>query len=204
MTIAIDNYFAKEQPVRKKEPQYLAVIDKDSCTSCNACATVCPVDCIYEVVSGTPSQSYHVIDSSRCIGCQLCYRIPSESTDRYTLELCPWNAIDMLHNPNKTESTSVLQRYYLGNKEFDGQWHKLDEYGFQLAMNGEVILHSVATTLTTLLDELTQTQWGHGDDVRQLAQRSEGPAETIRFVATYEGKELLDVAFADYENVFLD
>src|SRR5262245_50047529 len=108
MTTSVAKYFHPAQPPRKREPRFLAVIDKDSCTSCNACATVCPVDCIYEVTGEAPSQNYHVIDSTRCIGCQLCYRIPSESTERFTLALCPWNAIDMLQNPNLSDGAPAL------------------------------------------------------------------------------------------------
>ena len=66
MTISIDEYFGGKQKARKKEPPYVAFINKNSCTSCNACATMCPVDCIYEI-SGGPSDAYHVIDTSRCI-----------------------------------------------------------------------------------------------------------------------------------------
>jgi Fe-S-cluster-containing dehydrogenase component len=40
MTISAEDYFRGWRSDRKKEPRYLAVIDKDSCTSCNACATI--------------------------------------------------------------------------------------------------------------------------------------------------------------------
>jgi formate hydrogenlyase subunit 6/NADH:ubiquinone oxidoreductase subunit I len=66
MTISVDDYFKTRKADRKKETRYLAVINKDNCTSCNACATQCPVDCIYEVVNPIPSESFHQIDTSRC------------------------------------------------------------------------------------------------------------------------------------------
>src|SRR5947208_14153536 len=68
---------------RKKLPKELAVVRADSCTGCEACIEVCPVDCIYKVPGeDQPSlQSFVDIDLERCIGCSLCER------------WCPWDEI---------------------------------------------------------------------------------------------------------------
>ena len=42
MTISVDHYFKTRKSDRKKETRYLAVINKDNCTSCNACASAVP------------------------------------------------------------------------------------------------------------------------------------------------------------------
>ena len=82
---------------RKKLPKELAVVRADSCTGCEACIEVCPVDCIYKVPGeDLPSlQSFVDIDLERCIGCKLCER------------WCPWDAIDMVPTPEIAQHVAV-------------------------------------------------------------------------------------------------
>lgn len=205
VTISVNEYFATRKSDRKKETRYLAVINKDSCTSCDSCATQCPVDCIYEVVSTVPSESFHQIDTSRCIGCQLCYRIPTESNEYYTLEICPWNAIDMLHNPNVKPDESVLVPYYLGNGTDDLPWPKLEEYAYQFFLDGEVFLPTSETDLFDILQHFEREDWYYDDDVRvRIIEETARNDEFVRFRATDEGRDLLDVAFEGYQRIFLD
>ena len=206
MTISAVDYFRTRKADRKKEPRYLAVINKDSCTSCNACATVCPVDCIFEVVSSVPSESYHQIDTARCIGCQLCYRVPQESTDRYTLEICPWNAIDMLHNPNVKPDESVLAAYYKGSKLADElPWWKLEEYGYQFFVDGEVFLPAGEEELQAYLKYFETPDWFYDEGVQiPLVEEYERTDGFVRYRATPRGRDVFDVVFDKYEKMFLD
>jgi formate hydrogenlyase subunit 6/NADH:ubiquinone oxidoreductase subunit I len=204
MTISVYDYFKTRKADRKKETRYLAVINKDSCTSCNSCATQCPVDCIYEVPSPVPSESFHQIDTSRCIGCQLCYRVPTESTEHYNLEICPWNAIDMLHNPNVNPDDSVLVPYYQG-EEADVPWPKLEEYAYQFFLDGEVFLPAGEPALHEIVNRLGQAVWFYDEGRRVPIVHEVGRTDDyVRYQATDEGRDVLDVAFENYGRIFLD
>ncbi|MDA3818352.1 MAG: CoB--CoM heterodisulfide reductase iron-sulfur subunit A family protein [Prolixibacteraceae bacterium] len=59
----------------------IAIIDKDNCTWCGACAEACPYDAIQKTVDG--DKSYAVLNSTVCKGCGMC------------LPVCPSDAIDL-------------------------------------------------------------------------------------------------------------
>jgi hypothetical protein len=164
------------------------------------------VDCIFEVVSPIPSQSYHQIDTSRCIGCQMCYRVPADSTEHFTLEICPWNAIDMLHNPNvKPDTESVLAPYYRGTAA-ELPWPKLEEYGYQFFLDGEVFLPDTEQPLIDIMRHFQEPTWMYSETdncqiVEDEPQHGEG---YLRFEATAEGRDLLDVIFQHYDRIFMD
>ncbi len=72
---------------KKKLPKQLAILDEDLCTGCDACVTVCPVDCIDKISDPrTPGYSMGLctIDLPVCIGCKLCAQV------------CPWDVITMV------------------------------------------------------------------------------------------------------------
>ena len=97
---------------RKKLPKALAVVNADSCTGCEACIEVCPVDCIYKVPGEdlVTLQSFVDIDLERCIGCDLCER------------WCPWDAIDMIVPTRIAEAVANKggPQHYV-----DANWEKL-------------------------------------------------------------------------------
>ena len=204
MTISVTDYYRLVKPDRKKDTRYLAVINKNSCTSCNACATMCPVDCIYEVVSDVPSQSYHAIDTSRCIGCQLCYRIPTQSTEHWTQEICPWNAIDMLHNPNVELGEPLLLPYYTGTED-ETPWGRLEEYAYQLYLNEEVRIRPYVEDLVGVMRHFVSPVWSWGEgnfNVVYEPQEIEGPQLIYR--TTPQGLTMLRTVFERYPKIFLD
>lgn len=205
MTIRVTEYFQTRKDDRKKETRYINVINKDSCTSCQSCATVCPVDCIYEVPSSTPGQSYHQIDTSRCIGCQMCYRSPNDSSDLYTLTICPWNAIDMLHNPNVSpDKESVLLPYWKGNDALP--WPKLEEYGYQLFIEGQCYLPDARKDLTDIVTWFTKPSWliSEDGDTVAIAELKSNDDGISKFVATDDGRALLDCIFRGWSRIFMD
>jgi ferredoxin len=201
MTISIDEYYAAKEKPRKKEPQYLAFINRNSCTSCNSCATMCPVDCIYEI-PGDPSEPCHVIDTSRCIGCQMCYRVPSESTGPWTMEICPWNAIDLIYNPNFKPRPSVWEPYFAGAGE-PPNFAKLEELGYELYLN-RVIRFRKGSEVGKQLAPFLKADWTWGEGQFAVLRPGTPHEHYDVYVCTEAGAELVDFLYRDYQHVFLD
>jgi hypothetical protein len=163
------------------------------------------VDCIYEVPSHIPSESFHQVDTSRCIGCQLCYRIPTESSEHYNLEICPWNAIDMLLNPNVNPEESVLVPYYQGQGGDQLPWEKLEEYGYQFFLDGTEFLPTEETQLHEILDHFEKPDWFWDEDRSiPLIQESARNEDFVSYKATPQGRDVFDVVYEDYRRIFLD
>ncbi|MBM3998554.1 MAG: electron transporter RnfB [Planctomycetes bacterium] len=99
-----------KQGARKKVPKELAVINADNCTGCESCIEVCPVDCITLIRRNMGVKGSHAwceIDLERCVGCECCVHIPQKKTNPYELNVCPWNAIEMV--PTENVATVVAQ-----------------------------------------------------------------------------------------------
>lgn len=86
-------------PVPKRVPAIVAVIDVEHCTGCMACQEVCPTHCIELIDEPSRTGGRHPwceVDIERCIGCRLCVRLPRRRAGGYELQICPWEAIEML------------------------------------------------------------------------------------------------------------
>lgn len=73
-----------------KKARVKALINPDSCTGCEVCIVVCPVDCI-DKLPGPEHPTLNTtcaVDQPRCIGCWLCAKV------------CPWDAIAMVPPPD--------------------------------------------------------------------------------------------------------
>ena len=112
----------------------------------------------------------------------------------------------MLHNPNvKPDAHSVLEPYYRGTGS-GLPWPKLEEYGYQLFLDGEVFLPTAEASLHKVFHILQEDAWMYSEDdnvriVRSDADTGEG---FVRYRATEEGRDLLDCMFRDYQRIFMD
>ena len=79
---------AAAAPARKpRKPRPKAIINENGCTGCEACITVCPVDCIVKIPNPALPELNPIcrVDWDRCTGCTICARD------------CPWETIDMVY-----------------------------------------------------------------------------------------------------------
>jgi len=135
----------------------------------------------------------------------MCYRSPRDSNEFFTLTICPWNAIDMLHNPNvKPDPVSVLQRCWLGG-ELDLPWAKLEEYGYQFFLDGEVLLPANDDKLNGYMRFFQRQAWQSSEAKPcALVEESRATDTYIQWQATDKGRALLDAIFDDYQRIFMD
>ncbi|MCA9046035.1 MAG: hypothetical protein KDA69_17030, partial [Planctomycetaceae bacterium] len=149
---------------------------------------------------------YHQVDTSRCIGCQMCYRSPNDSTEHYQMTICPWNAIDILHNPNvKPDDDSILLPYWKGEGA-ELPWAKLEEYGYQLFLDGQVFVPTSRQDMIDIFNWLGKSDWLYSEDGDTVAIVEEASRDEhkICFEATAEGRELLDCIYPGWHRIFMD
>jgi hypothetical protein len=111
----------------------------------------------------------------------------------------------MLHNPNVNPTASVLEPYYVGTASADMPWSKLEEYGYQFFLDGEVFLPAGEEALQAYLKHFEEAVWFYDEGVQvPLIEVCEQEDGYIRYRATPEGRDLFDVVFADYAKIFMD
>jgi electron transport complex protein RnfB len=92
---------AAARPARKpRKPRPKAIINENGCTGCEACITVCPVDCIVKIPNPDSPEVNPIcrVDWDRCTGCTICARD------------CPWETIDMIL-PNQPGIRVLVESY---------------------------------------------------------------------------------------------
>ena len=91
---------AKARKPRKPRPK--ALINENGCTGCEACITVCPVDCIVKIPNPENPDLNPIcrVDWDRCTGCTICVRD------------CPWETIDMVY-ANQPDIAARIESYSL-------------------------------------------------------------------------------------------
>jgi Pyruvate/2-oxoacid:ferredoxin oxidoreductase delta subunit len=87
---------------KPRKPRPKAIINENGCTGCEACITVCPVDCIVKIPNPQSPELNPIcrVDWDRCTGCTICARD------------CPWETIDMVL-PNQAGIKILVQSYSL-------------------------------------------------------------------------------------------
>lgn len=112
----------------------------------------------------------------------------------------------MLHNPNvKPDDVSVLEPYYRGTST-GLPWPKMEEYGYQLFLDGEVFLPADEKDLHKVFQLLQEVAWMYSeeDNIQIVSSETEAGEGFVCYRATEAGRDLLDVIFKNYSRIFMD
>ena len=112
----------------------------------------------------------------------------------------------MLHNPNvKPDDQSVLEPYYRGSSS-NLPWPKLEEYSYQLFLDGEVFIPADEAALHEIFRLLQEESWMYSeeDNIRLVQTETQSGEGFVRYTGTPEGRDLLDVIFQGYSRIFMD
>jgi hypothetical protein len=98
-----------------------------------------------------------------------------------------------------------MDPYYRGTST-QLPWPKLEEYAYQLFLDGEVFLPSSETALHKVFHLLQEEAWMYSeqDNIRLVQAETESGEGFVRYRATPEGRDLLDCMFKDYRRIFMD
>jgi hypothetical protein len=85
-------------------------------------------------------------------------------------------------------------------------WPKLEEYSYQLFLDGEVFIPEGEEELHGYFRILQEEAWMYSeeDNIRLVEENAESGEGYIRYVATEPARYLLDVVFDGYERIFMD
>jgi hypothetical protein len=105
----------------------------------------------------------------------------------------------------KPDDQSPLVPYYRGNSQ-NLPWPKLEEYGYQLFLDGEVFLPASEKDLHRIFHLFQEEAWmySEADNVRIVSPEVQEGEGFVRFRATEEGRELLDCMYRDWKRIFMD
>ena len=85
-------------------------------------------------------------------------------------------------------------------------WPKLEEYSYQLFLDGEVFIPLEEEAMHSYFRILQEEAWMYSeeDNVRIVAESVEKGEGYVRYSATEPGRDLLDVIFDGYDRIFMD
>jgi hypothetical protein len=136
----------------------------------------------------------------------MCYRVPSESTGPWQMEICPWNAIDLIVNPNfkevKEEWPLAWEAYFAGEGEAPN-YKKLEELGYQLYLN-RLVYAKKGGELDANLQPFLKPDWSYGEGKFAILELADDEGEYLVYRCTEKGDELVDFLYRSYEHMFLD
>ena len=85
-------------------------------------------------------------------------------------------------------------------------WAKLEEYAYQLFLDGEVFIPAEEDALHQIMGHLQEDAWMYSeeDNIPLVESETEQGEGFVRYRATEPARDLMDVIFQDYQRIFMD